>query len=142
MKQTHVAEETPYQKWYRNNKLTLNEKRRKKYAQDKEYRNKQLAMARIRRQRIQAQKNTQWEGLTTPQVAKLIGRKAQTIRGWEKRGLIPDAEQTEHGVRMYQTHHVGLLKQLAALMDLYFTIPRDEFKSRLKEMTKHIKESW
>lgn len=134
--------ETPYQKWYKNNKQQLNEKRRAKYAKDQHYRNKQLAMARVRRQRLRAEKATQWEGLTTPQVAKLIGRQAQTIRSWEKRGLIPQAELTEHKVRMYKPHHVTLLRHMAELMDTYFTTSRSEFDGRLKEMINHIKESW
>lgn len=135
-------EETPYQKWYRTNKSTLNQHRRKKYAQDEEYRNKQLAMARVRRQKLRANKATQLEGLTTPQVAKLIGRQAQTIRSWEKRGLIPQAEVTDYGARMYKPHHVTLLKDMVALMDTYFSTSRSEFEGRLKELTSHIKESW
>jgi hypothetical protein len=137
-----AVSQTPYQKWYKNNKEILNEKRRKKYAKDQIYRNKQLAMARVRRQKLRAEKATQWEGLTTPQVATLVGRKAQTIRTWEKRGIIPTPPQTDHGVRMYKPHHVTLLKDMVDLMDTYFTTSRNEFNGRMKTMIDHIKESW
>jgi hypothetical protein len=134
-----IVTETPYQKWYRENSKRHNASRRKRYAKDPKYRNTQLEMARARR--VAQQKEPRPEGLTTPAVAQLIGRHSQTIRSWEQKGLIPNAK-TDRGYRLYQPHHVNLLRGLANYLEHYRTNRDKASTKELKAIVKNIKEKW
>lgn len=104
--------------YYQDNRKDLLEKKRQRYRNDTEYREKIQTAARERKRRITAERREArkdedfvakrkerpiWftieiNGVDTPvrmhtsgQLAKRLGRLPQTMRVWEKRGILPEA---------------------------------------------------
>lgn len=110
-----MTEEGPVRyskKYYRENRKVLLERKRQRYLNDPEYREKIQAASKIRKNKILAERREDraknglkarpiWFKLdvagtevpvrmyTAGQLAKKLGRKTQTIRVWEKKGILP-----------------------------------------------------
>ena len=122
--------------YYKANKEKILEARRKKYTDDPVYREKALQRSADRKRRLKQQnkknkKNTkvkktapiifaiEHDGLdhevsmlTAGQLAEALGRKTQTIRVWEKKGIIPQAMyRSDANDRLYTELQVKLLKK-------------------------------
>lgn len=114
-----MSKETPYQKWYKANRETLNKERRSRYHTDPEYR--QQVIERQRQYRREAasrsREQRQQEGIwRMAETAEQIGRSDQTIRLWEAKGLIPKPTLSgKH--RRYTSHQVELMKMLADVLE-------------------------
>lgn len=103
-----------YSKWYKKNKDSLNEKKAQRYKEDKEYREKIKERARERSRFLAAQNKKAIKGKSGPippkeytiringtafkvkmytigSIAKILKREIQTVRQWERKGLIPAA---------------------------------------------------
>ena len=132
---------TAYQKWYAKNSKSHNAGRRYRYATDAAYRAEQQESAQNRRALEKKKRPPPPKGFTTPTVAEMVGRRAQTIRVWEQRGLIPNA-MTEHGYRLYQKKHVALLIKLATYMDTHKAKRDKAYDYDLAKLVKTIKEKW
>jgi DNA-binding transcriptional MerR regulator len=61
-------------------------------------------------------------GLRTGQVAEAAGMNAQTLRYYERRGLLPRPERSPGGHRLYPADVVTLLRVMKAAQRLEFTL--------------------
>ena len=114
-----------YRKWYNQNKKEFNAKRAQKYREDSETRQKILdyqneyrkthsrpSMAGARNVRFY--KGKKYEVFRIGHVAEYIGLSEQTIRGWERKELIPlPSFKSAH--RYYSKGQIELLKEFAEL---------------------------
>jgi MerR family transcriptional regulator, mercuric resistance operon regulatory protein len=60
--------------------------------------------------------------LRTSQVADAAGVNAQTLRYYERRGLLPEPERTLGGHRLYSDHAITVLRVIKAAQRLGFTL--------------------
>lgn len=122
-----------FAKYYADNKDKILSRRRERYKEDPEYREKIKARAREAKRKLLAKRREEraknkdkitpiWFQIqyggkeipvkmyTTGQVAKKLGRTTQTIRIWEKNGLIPEATyRTAAHDRLYTELQLNLL---------------------------------
>lgn len=61
-------------------------------------------------------------GLTRGKLSKVTGCNIETIRYYEKAGLIPDPPRTAAGYRIYATAHVRRLRFILRARELGFTL--------------------
>lgn len=54
-------------------------------------------------------------GYSISEVAEMVGMKPSTIRYYEKRGLLPDIDRTESGIRSFSEQDVIVLKLIRSL---------------------------
>jgi len=104
--------------WYEKNGGDYNAKRRKRYAENAEYRDKMLAGTRSWRQKVRATKASADEGpifYSIGEAAKKIGRDIQTIRAWEAKEYIPRTDDGR-GYRSYTEGQVTLMTGLAEFL--------------------------
>lgn len=86
-------------KWYKQNREEYNAKRRAKYAEDKELREKARQRAAryreespvIERKLYRDLNGSRVQVFSTGQVAQAMNRTPQMLRNWEKEGLIPES---------------------------------------------------
>ena len=62
------------------------------------------------------------EGLTTSKVAERAGVNLDTVRYYEKRGLLPKPSRTASGYRQYGPEHVAHIRFIKRAQDLGFTL--------------------
>lgn len=67
-------------------------------------------------------KNKRATGLTIGTLSKLTGCNIETIRFYEKQGLIPTPPRTEGGHRVYETSHLERLSFIRRSRELGFTL--------------------
>ena len=60
--------------------------------------------------------------LTTSKLAKAAGVNGQTVRYYERRGLLPEPPRSESGYRMYPIGHVERLRFIKSAQELGFTL--------------------
>lgn len=123
--------------YYERHRQELLDKKRQRYREDPEYRRKLVdsAVARKKRLREENPPTASKEArrgpmkpklhridlngasvdsmmLSAGQLGKALGRTLQTIRNWEKKGILPEAMyRTERGVRLYTEFQVKKLKE-------------------------------
>lgn len=134
-----------FRKWYEKNKEDHNAQRREQYAKDPEVRQK--AIANAKRQREQRRKAGPVD--TTPikrngeklyrtaQVAELLNKSTETIRGWRRNGWLPESDKR---VLYYTDNQVKLLKKLAKVVDEYRYAK--DYDDRLNKAVNEIAEKW
>jgi len=122
-------------RYYSENREALLEKKRTRYQEDPEYRERILTAARERKRILSEERKKEkalnkgkekplWFSLeiggeeipvkmfTSGQLSKRLGRKSQTVRVWEKRGLIPEAiYRSAAKDRLYTEFQVNLILQ-------------------------------
>ena len=62
------------------------------------------------------------QGLTTSEAAERAGVNVQTVRYYERRGLIPEPPRTAAGYRQYQPEHVARIRFIKRAQELGFTL--------------------
>lgn len=62
------------------------------------------------------------EGLTTSEVAEQADVNIQTVRYYERRGLIPEPPRTSAGYRKYGADHVARIRFIKRAQELGFTL--------------------
>lgn len=60
--------------------------------------------------------------LTTSETAERAGVNVQTVRYYERRGLIPEPPRTESGYRQYGPEHVARIRFIKRAQELGFTL--------------------
>lgn len=144
--------ETPFKRWYDKNKKTINSKRKDKYHSDpaaradavqkqREYRAKNPTPSRAGEGRMKLCGGKLVESFRISEVAESIGRSVQTIRLWERNGLIP-APTVESSYRFYTGIQVVLLRELADVIALNRHEPSAIYDAALEEKRKEIFARW
>ena len=116
-----------YKSWYGKNGDKLKEDRRAEYAANPEARERAKQRAREQRARRGARVKERTEMYRSVNgtsvrvflmgdVVEVVGRTAQTIRAWEKKGWIP-SDSFDEGKRLYTENQVGLIKRLSEFLD-------------------------
>lgn len=62
------------------------------------------------------------DGLTTSEAANRAGVNIQTVRYYERRGLIPEPPRTAAGYRQYQPEHIARIRFIKRAQELGFTL--------------------
>lgn len=62
------------------------------------------------------------ETLTTGEVAEQAGVNVQTVRYYERRGLLPEPPRTSGGFRQYRPEHVDRIRFVKRAQELGFTL--------------------
>lgn len=62
------------------------------------------------------------EEYTISEIAKLVGVNKETIRYYEKLGLVPLAERQNNGYRIYTKRHVEIMEIILLVKDSGFTL--------------------
>lgn len=145
-----MLSETAWQKWYRVHKEEFNASRRKRYADDKEYRESQIKHAREQRRRKvieeKAEKDRKQASLhgwvvTLSVVADKVNRTPETVKYWEKKKWIPPVTRIG-GVRVFSDHQVMLLKILSEFLSAHPNKMKVETRKEFEVLVKNIAESW
>lgn len=115
-----------FKRWYERHKKSFNAKRKERYRKDPEYRNKVIQTVRKARERVRAVDEPkirvrEYKGKEVPvfsitDVAVKIERSPDTIRAWEKRGLIPKPV-FPGSIRLYTKAQILLLRWLVGEVD-------------------------
>ncbi len=66
------------------------------------------------------------EILSTSEVAERAGVNVQTVRYYERRGLLPEPPRSKRGHRQYGTEHVDRIRFVKRAQDLGFTLDEAE----------------
>lgn len=114
-------------RWYGENREEYNSLRRKRYAQNKDARDKaRLRAAKYRKSGVSIEREVVRvvDGktvvvLSTGQVAELMDRSPQMLRNWEREGLIPKA------TFFYDAHRFYTKKQARMIITLGSIIKRN-----------------
>ena len=120
---------TTFERWYRRNAAEFNAKRRARYRQDKEYRQRiveRQAEDRARESRLTKEKKplvkvdkngNKQEVFRIGEVAQMLGRSPQTIRGWEAEGFLPSKTiLSTH--RYYTKAQISLMSELCKILEV------------------------
>ena len=112
-----------WRKWHAAHKEELNAKRREKYRENKEYRQKAIEQSRQTRRKISAEgvseeptyrmlNGVRVEVFKVGQVAELAGVAPQTLRKWSDNGTIPPSIFPGRH-RLYTRPQVNLIRRIA-----------------------------
>lgn len=124
--------ETPYQRWYKNNKESHNRLRRSRYHSDADYREDQVERARAHRRskatevrapredsKLIIHEGNEIRVYRIGAVSVMIGASDQFIRKMESQGVIP-ATTVKSAHRYYTENQVGLMREL---VEALFSVP-------------------
>jgi DNA-binding transcriptional MerR regulator len=132
---TKEGSSTYFAEYYAENKEIISARRRQRYAEDPEYRERCKAQSREAKKRLAERRRKEraknkdkdsgkptwykilYDGreipvkmFSTGQLAKKLGRKAQTMRIWERKGIIPESMyRTASQDRLYTAFQVRLI---------------------------------
>ena len=146
------AQKSAYRRWYEKNKEQFNAKRRQRYQEDDEYREKALENTRTYRSEgvrhpelADTPMYREWNGelievFRISTVAEMIGRSVQAIRKWEKNEIIPKP-YFGRGHRVYTANQIKLLKKVAAFSDKY-RYNRAKYYAKLEKLVNEVYEKW
>lgn len=129
-----------YEKWYQDNKASLSERRKKKYAEDKEYRQKAVQAARDYRASKGAPKPDSYS-LTFGDMAEALGVTLWTLRQWKEKNYYPSP--LSHGGRLWFTEgQAGLLFKIAEFFKMHGPRVSGSAKSSLEDVTNLVYANW
>ena len=132
-KDADKSSKSNFQAWYIKNKDSLSEKRKRRYEEDPEYREKVKAAARKRWQdqrKARGGGEPRTRGGNSPRVlpvggrdvlvygvseyASRVDRDVQTISAWEERGIVPSPTVIDElGRRWYSESHMDLVAKVS-----------------------------
>jgi MerR HTH family regulatory protein len=132
--------QSSFSRWYQQNKERLSQRRKQRYAQDSEYRQRAVEGSR-RRRRGESNSTTPPNDvpISFGQAAERIGVSGSTLHSWRRQKLFPEPK-----------HHNGRLwfgeQQIALLRDLKEKVHgrrRWYMKTdRFKEVIAHVHDHW
>lgn len=137
-----------FRNWYTQNREDYNAKRREKYSQDKELREKARKNARKQRQKTESPDTGPVLRTVSGRTLKVyrvsaagafIGRSPETIRTWIRNGWIPDvADGWTH--RTFTKGQIKLMQRLANVIEKYRYA--DDYQARLNKVVASIHKQW
>lgn len=102
-----------WERWYQQNKEALNARRRQRYSENSEYRQRAIANSQRFRERKRAEILAEiGDRHSLAEAAEQINRSPQTIRFWHNAGYLPSPDLV-NGKKFYSPSQVGLLSELA-----------------------------
>jgi predicted DNA-binding transcriptional regulator AlpA len=134
--------ESGFRNWYEKNKERLSAQRKKRYAEDAEYRQRALETSRRRRR-----------GEPTPmmppddatisfrQAAERTGVSVSTLHEWRRKKLFPEPKHHNRGL-WFSEKQVLLLKNLKEFFRVNGRKPSHIKLDRLKEVVAFISSNW
>jgi hypothetical protein len=132
--------ESSYSRWYKGNKGSLSQKRKRRYADDAEYRERRLEASRRRRRGERSLRTPPDHApISFVQAAERIGVSVSSLHSWRRQKLFPEPK-----------HHNGRLwfdeKQVLLLKDLKDKVcgkRRWYMKTdRFKEVIAYVHDNW
>ena len=142
--ETSAETKAKNRRWYHRNKEEYNARRRERYANDPELRQK--ARERAKKQKRTASTRTLKRELngklvdvfTTGQIAHAIGLTPQTVRNWVREGLVPDSvfEDKHLLFTKVQSNMIIKLKSVLDECDNAWSAPK------VKKYVAYMKKRW
>lgn len=137
--------------WYANNKAKLNAKRKQRYHASQEVREKAINRQKNYRERTAGTHDSvhlrlvagkKREVFRIGDASEQVGRDEQTLRKWEKQGLIPKPiVASKH--RYYTQNQINLMRKLAELIDqLRYPTGQEALDIAVTDMSKEIATKW
>lgn len=71
---------------------------------------------------VKWEKDSYMEEYTISQIAKMVGVKKETIRYYEKFGLLPLPERKSNGYKIYTKRHIEIMEIILIVKDSGFTL--------------------
>jgi hypothetical protein len=103
--------ESSFRRWYNANKQRLSEERKKRYAQDPEYRQRQLESSKRYRRGERCLPNPPAAPISFTQAAERTGIGVTTLHEWQKKQYFPEPQHHNRGL-WFSEKQVFLLKNL------------------------------
>lgn len=137
--------------WYENNKDKHNQRRREAYKNNSAMREAAVSRSQAYRDsndvnlvggaviRLVGGKNT--KVFTTGYVARVVGKTQQTLRVWQKKGLIPEPTVSTGKHRFYTGKQIKLIASLVDFLDSRVGAKKDT-KSNLDVLVEKIHTKW
>ena len=133
--------ESLFRKWYQKNKQRLSDERKKRYAQDPEYRQRQLESSKRYRRGERGLPKPPGAPISFAQAAELTGIGVSTLHEWRRKKLFPEPKHHNRGL-WFSEKQVGLLKNLKEFFRVYGKRHWDGKRDRLKEVVASICANW
>lgn len=130
-----------YSQWYDKNKRRLSEKRKKLYAEDPEYRRRQLESNKKRRRGEPTLQNPPGAPISFAQAAERTGIGVSTLHEWRRKKCFPEPKHHNCGL-WFSEKQVLLLKDLKDFFRVNGRKPSNIKLERLKEVVASICVSW
>jgi len=135
-----------YRKWYESKGAGYNDKRKERYANDPEYRDRIKAQARETRERRKARGGVQEtsvirDGVEVYRVsaaAELLGKSPDALRSWMRKGWVP--ENTEQVHRCYRKPQIKLMQRLVDCIEKYRYAKN--YEDRLQKVVDTVHANW
>jgi hypothetical protein len=138
----NLKKELAFGKWYAKNRQILSETRKQRYAQEPEYRQRQLeASKRYRRGERSLRTLPDDAPISFVQAAERIGRHESTLHEWRRKKLFP--EPKHYGRRLwFSEKQVLLLTKLKEVIRVYGNRRGKVKQHQLKEMVTSLETNW
>jgi MerR HTH family regulatory protein len=128
-----------YQKWYEQNKQELSQKRKQRYSEDAEYRQRAVEASRRYRRGEGTAPPPANAPISLAEALKRLDVKASTLRDWRRQGWFPQPKRYQ-GRIWFTEKQLGLLQRVKELFQVYRMHPSK--KDRLKELRDFIRANW
>ena len=146
--ETSEKSKKKFRNWYVNNRDDFNATRRKKYAENKELRDKARANATRQREKVSdpdtgpVLRTVNGRTLKVYRAAAagaMIGRSPETIRTWIRNGWVPDVDDGwTH--RTFTKGQINLMRRLANVIEKYRYA--DDYQARVDKVVASIHKQW
>jgi hypothetical protein len=135
-------QETAYQRWYKNHKHELAEKRRERYQNDPEYRQKALdrKAKQLEKHRALNQRPAGYNH-TLQDMAKHLDVTVWTLREWRKKDYFPEPMKVGRNLLFTDTQ-LGLLGALQQFLKEHGKRLSRASREKLQDVTNFIHANW
>ena len=136
-----LKKQSTFGKWYEKHKQRLSEKRKKRYAQDPEYRQRALEASRRHRRGERTVPNPPGAPISFGQAAERTGIGVSTLHEWRKKKCFPEPKHHNRSL-WFSEKQVLLLKHLKEFFRLNGRKPRKIKLDRLNQVIAFIFSNW
>lgn len=133
--------ESSFHNWYQKNKERLSAKRKKRYAEDPEYRQRALEASRRRSRGDRSLITPPEDAISVAQAAERAGVSVSTLHEWRRKGHFPEPKH-HHGRLWFNEQQVLLLLKLKEVIRRYGKRRGKVKWDRLNEVMAFISANW
>ncbi len=133
--------ESRFRKWYEPNRERLSQKRKKRYAEDPEYRQRALEASKRYRGGERTLPKPPGAPISFAQAAELTGIGVSTLHEWRRKKCFPEPKHHNRGL-WFSEKQVLLLKNLKEFFRVNGRKPRHIKLDRLKEVVASVCADW